>query len=253
MVLIQPIFSLSKQPTLLFSLYHYSYFAEKLQSLMPTNKTLLIFGATGMVGQQLLLQALASDKVHRVIAPTRKTLPEHPKLVNPVIDFEQLPIDATWWKADAILSALGTTIKQAGSKDKFRAVDYYYVMKFALLAKQAGTPCFILNSSLGANPTAKSFYLQVKGELERDIEKLQFESFAIIRPSLLDAGQRPEARIGEEIGLWFGKKLSLLIPKRYQPIATENVAYAMLNAALTAKPGVEIIESEQLHYRMGKS
>lgn len=215
---------------------------------MTLSKTLLIFGATGMVGQQLLSQALASEKVFRVIAPTRKVLPKHPKLENPVIDFEELPIDATWWTADAILSALGTTIKQAGSKDQFRRVDYYYVLKFALLAKQAGTPCFVLNSSLGANPTAKGFYLQVKGELERDIEKLQFESLTIIRPSLLDAGQRTETRLAEQIGLWFGKKLLFITPKRYQPIATENVARAMLNAALEPKLGVDIIESEQLHY-----
>lgn len=217
---------------------------------MPSSssKTLLLFGATGMVGQQLLRQAFVSENVFRVIAPTRKALSEHPKLVNPVIDFEELPINATWWKADAILSALGTTIKQAGSKDQFRRVDYDYVLKFALLAKQAGTPCFVLNSSLGANPEAKGFYLQVKGELERGIEKLQFDSLSIIRPSLLDAGQRPENRIGEEIGLWFGKKLSWLIPKRYQPIATANVARAMLCAAIEANAGVEIIESEQLHY-----
>ncbi len=217
---------------------------------MPSSssKTLLLFGATGMVGQQLLRQSLDSEYVHRVVAPTRKVLPEHPKLENPIIDFEELPIDAKWWKADAILSALGTTIKQAGSKDQFRRIDYYYVLKFALLAKQAGTPCFVLNSSLGANPATKGFYLQIKGELERDIEKLQYDSLSIIRPSLLDTGHRPESRIGEEIGLWFGKKLSLLIPKRYQPIATANVARAMLCAAIEANAGVEIIESEQLHY-----
>jgi uncharacterized protein YbjT (DUF2867 family) len=215
---------------------------------MHNPKTLLIFGATGMVGQQLLSIALASEDVNQVIAPTRKALPVHPKLVNPVIDFEELPIEAVWWKADVILSALGTTIKQAGSKDQFRHVDYYYVLKFALLARQAGTSCFVLNSSLGANPKARGFYLQVKGELERDIEKLNYDSLTIIRPSLLDAGQRPEKRLGEEIGLWFGKKLSFAIPKRYQPISTEKVAHAMLSAALNTTPGLHIIESEQLHY-----
>ena len=83
---------------------------------MTLSKTLLIFGATGMVGQQLLSQALASEKVFRVVAPTRKVLPKHPKLENPVIDFEELPIDATWWTAEAILSALGTTIGKRVAK-----------------------------------------------------------------------------------------------------------------------------------------
>lgn len=215
---------------------------------MSTPKTLLIFGTTGMVGRHLLSQALACDDVIHVIAPTRKILPTHRKLTNPVIDFEQLPIDATWWQADAILSALGTTLKQAGSKDQFRHVDYDYVLKFALLAKQAGTPCFVLNSSLGADAHAKGFYLRVKGELERDIEKLKFDSLTLIRPSLLDAGKRPEQRLGEELGLWFGTRMSILIPIRYRPVTTERVAKAMLDAALLAKAGTNIVESEQLHY-----
>lgn len=201
-----------------------------------------------MVGQQLVSQALSSDDVCHVIAPSRKALPEHPKLRNPVIDFEALPTDASWWQADAVLCALGTTIKQAGSKQQFRRVDYDYVMQVAKHARSAGTSCFVLNSSLGADASSSNYYLKVKGDLERDLSELGFQSLSIIRPSLLDAGQRPEARFGEQIGLWFSKRLSVIIPKRYLPISTENVARAMLSAALEAKPGLHIIESEHLHY-----
>lgn len=215
---------------------------------MSPIKTILILGATGMVGQKLLKQALASERVHRVVAPTRSKLPEHPKLENPIVDFENLPKLATWWKSDAVLCALGTTIKQAGSKQQFRHVDYDFVMHAATLAKAAGTKCFVLNSSLGADTSSGNFYLKVKGELERDLTTLEFQSLTHIRPSLLDAGARPESRPGEQIGLWFSKRLSVIIPKRYQPIATQNVARAMLIAALEAKPGLNIIESDQLHY-----
>jgi uncharacterized protein YbjT (DUF2867 family) len=215
---------------------------------MSAIKTIVILGATGMVGQQLLNQALASECVHRVIAPTRKALPEHPKLENPIVDFENLPNSASWLKSDAVLCALGTTIKQAGSKQQFRHVDYDFVMHAAELARAAGTSCFVLNSSLGADASSGNFYLKVKGELERDLTALEFRSLTLIRPSLLDAGSRPESRPGEQIGLWFSKRLSLIIPKRYQPIATENVARAMLQAAFNVKPGTHFVESEQLHY-----
>jgi uncharacterized protein YbjT (DUF2867 family) len=183
-----------------------------------------------------------------VVAPTRKPLAKLPKLENPIVDFENLPNSATWWKSDAVLCALGTTIKQAGSKEQFRHVDYDYVLQTAELAHAAGTSCFVLNSSLGADASSGNFYLKVKGQLEHDLIALGFQSLTLIRPSLLDAGERPDSRPGEQIGLWFSKRLSVIIPKRYQPIGTENVARAMLQAALNAKGGIHFVESEQLHY-----
>lgn len=217
--------------------------------VMDNAKTILILGGTGMVGQQLIAQALASSQVAHIVAPSRKAITtSHSKLVNPIVDLNNLPDSADWWKADAVLCALGTTIKQAGSREAFRQVDYSFVMHAATLAKAAGTNCFVLNSSLGADPTSSNFYLKVKGELERDLGALAFQSLTVIRPSLLDAGKRPEQRVGEEIGLWFGTRLSSLIPKRYRPVSTLNVAHAMINAALSAVPGTHVIESEHLHY-----
>jgi len=208
----------------------------------------LIFGATGMVGQQLLTQALAADWVSRIIAPSRRPLARHDKLENPIIDFEALPESAPWWKADAMLCALGTTIKLAGSQQAFRHVDHELVLQTAKLAKSAGTPCFVLNSSMGADSRSGNFYLKVKGDIEADISTLGFESLSLVRPSLLDAGDRPDKRPGEQLGLWFGKRLSAFIPKRYQPVSTRNVAEKMLEAALNARAGVHIIESDKLHY-----
>lgn len=215
---------------------------------MNNSKTFLIFGGTGMVGQQLVSQALTSNQVAYIVAPTRKALAPQNKLSNPIVDFNSLPDSASWWQADAVLCALGTTIKQAGSIQQFRRVDYDYVMQAAKHARSAGTSCFVLNSSLGADASSSNYYLKVKGELERNLSELGFQSLTIIRPSLLDAGQRPEVRLGEQIGLWFSKRLSIIIPKRYLPISTENVARAMLSAAIEAKPGLHIIESEHLHY-----
>jgi uncharacterized protein YbjT (DUF2867 family) len=206
---------------------------------------ILLLGATGLVGKRILELALQDECITNITAPTRRALPPNNKLHNPIVDFENLP-DAQWWKTDAVLCALGTTIKQAGSQAAFRNVDFQYVLSAANLAKAAGSRVFVLNSSLGADHRSKSFYLKVKGETEQALEQLGFDSLTVVRPSLLDGGPRLERRYGEEIGLWMGNRLNLLIPKRYRPVSTLNVAKSMLEAACRAEPGLTIIESEDI-------
>ena len=117
-------------------------------------KTLLLLGATGLVGQQVLKLAIYHADISRILAPTRCALESHPKLENPIVNFDRLPEDAPWWKADAVICALGTTLKQAKSKDAFYQVDHDYVLSAARLARRAGTKTFVLNSALGSNPEA---------------------------------------------------------------------------------------------------
>lgn len=209
-------------------------------------KTLIILGATGLVGQQALQLALAHPDVAHIVAPTRRPLPTHKKLQNPIVDFAQLPVNAPWWKADAAICALGTTLRLAGSADAFYQVDHDFVLAAAEAAHQAGTPAFSLNSSLGARPDGSSFYLRVKGETEADLIALSFPSLTIVRPSLLDGGPRPDKRRGEEIGLWISRLLGPLLPRRIRPVTTKAVASALLQTSLAATPGINIIESEML-------
>jgi uncharacterized protein YbjT (DUF2867 family) len=208
--------------------------------------TILILGATGLVGKQILALALENKNLSRIVAPTRQALANHPKLDNPIVNYAQLPADAPWWKADAVLCALGTTMRTAGSNEAFYRVDHDYVLDAARLAKAAGTPCFVLNSSTGSKLDAGSFYLRVKAETERDLAALNFTSFTSVRPSILDGGKRPEKRHGEALAIMLAKLLGPLIPKRLRPISTEKVARAMLNAGMSAHAGSTIIESEQL-------
>jgi len=209
-------------------------------------KSLLILGATGQVGQQMLHLALQHPEISRVIAPTRRPLTQHDKLDNPIVDFEQLPEDAPWWKADLALCALGTTLRQAKSRVGFYRVDHDYVLTAANLIHHAGTPAFGLVSSLGASPTSRVFYLKTKGEIEQDITTLGFTSHTIARPSLLIGGPRSSGRPLEAFGLFLGKHLSSLLPKRYRATSTLQVAKALLEAGLDASSGLHIIESEQL-------
>jgi uncharacterized protein YbjT (DUF2867 family) len=209
-------------------------------------KSLLILGATGLVGARLLAAALADPAIKRIVAPTRRPLPAQAKLENPIVDFDALPVAASWWKADAVVCALGTTMKQAGSAAAFRQVDHDYVLAAAAAAQAAGTTVFVLNSSLGASVLAPSLYLRVKGEIERDVGKLGFASITSVRPSLLDGGQRPDWRPAETVGLLVAGLFKPLIPRRYRPVSTAAVAACMLKAAAQARPGQEVIESEAI-------
>jgi uncharacterized protein YbjT (DUF2867 family) len=205
-----------------------------------TMSKLLLLGATGLVGQQVLALALADPGVTTVVAPTRRPLAPHPKLLNPVVDFKALP-QADWWAADAVVCCLGTTLKLAGSPTAFREVDHDHVLAAARLARAAGTPTFSLNSSLGAAAASSNLYLRTKGETEDDLAALGFTSLTLVRPSLLEGGPRPDTRPSEAVGLWFARVARPLIPARYRAVRTEAVAWVLLQAARQAKPGRHVV------------
>ena len=205
---------------------------------------LLLVGATGAVGRQVLAAALADPRVGRVIAPTRRPLSPHARLHNPVIDFAHLRADAPWWEVNAVVCALGTTIKAAGSQAAFAAVDRDLPIQVARLARAAGATRYALNSSLGAN-SAGNFYLRTKAEAETGIRSIGYPTYTIVRPSLIDT-VRSESRPGELIWLSVARALRPLIPKRYRAVTAERIARALLEGALLDQPGEYIIESEQL-------
>jgi len=207
---------------------------------------LMLVGASGLVGQQVLRQASAHPAVSGLIAPTRKPLAPAARLENPIVDFEHLPADAPWWKVDAVICTLGTTMAQAGSEAAFRRVDHDYPLAVARLARAAGANAFVLNSALGAAADSRVFYSRVKGEAENAISALGYPSVTLVRPSLLDGGPRPDSRPGERIGVWFARMFRPLIPARYRAVATEAVARALLAAAVAQVPGVHVLESERI-------
>ncbi len=131
---------------------------------MPMPPTLLLLGATGAVGSQVLALALQDPRISRVICPTRKPLPAHTKVLNPVVDFAALGSD-DWWKADACIGCLGTTLRLAGSAEAFDRIDRGYLLSAAALAHRAGTPTFVYNSSLGADAEARGLYPRTKGRI----------------------------------------------------------------------------------------
>lgn len=206
---------------------------------------ILIAGATGLVGRHALALALVDPHVSRVVAPTRRALPAHAKLENPVVDFEALPAQAPWWSVDGVVCALGTTIRDAGSQAAFRRVDVDYVLAVAANARDAGARAFALNSSLGADAGARGFYLRCKGEVERGVEALDYPSLTIVRPSII-GGERERRRPMEHLGMVALRALEPLVPKRYRVAPAERIARCLLDAARMAAPGVRIVESEAI-------
>lgn len=206
---------------------------------------LLLIGATGLVGSHVLHQALDDPRITEVIAPTRRALPNHPKLFAPLIDFEQLPTDAVWWQVDAVICALGTTMKKAQSKEAFRRVDHDYPLAVARLARRQGTPTYVLNSALGADVGSRFFYSRVKGEVEQGLVASDFASLTLVRPGLI-SGNRPEFRLGERVAESVLTVLGPVLPKRWRVNPAERIATTLLNAAIQAQPGTRVIGSAAL-------
>ncbi len=201
--------------------------------------TALIAGATGLVGGELLTQLLAAAEYDRVVAVVRRPLAlRHPKLVVVVADFAALEQVAAQLNGDDAFCCLGTTIRTAGSREAFRAVDHAAVLAFAWAAQRGGVKRFFLVSSLGADPTSRIFYSRVKGETEAALVVLGFATLAVFRPSLL-LGRRVQFRLGERLSaalLWILEPLLVGRLRKYRSIEATVVARAMMRCSF-GRPG----------------
>lgn len=204
----------------------------------------VLFGATGLVGGHLLKQLLASDAVARVTAVTRRPLPvTHAKLSNLVSDFSAVDAPAELAGADAAFSCLGTTLKQAGGKEGFYAVDHDLCLRCAQWAKQAGVPHFFMVSAMGAGASSPVYYNRVKADTERDLTALNFTRLTLMQPSLLLGERGGPARPAEALAITLAPVMGALMIgplSPYTPVQAADVAAAMLARAL--KPSHATVE-----------
>lgn len=196
-----------------------------------TKKTAIVIGATGLVGSHLVHLLLEDDEYKKVnVFVRRPTNIEHPKLREYVVDFDDRDTWRDKVKGDVLFSALGTTLKQAGSKEAQYKVDYTYQYDMAVTAASNGVRDYVLVSAQNADPNSSFFYARIKGELEASTSKLPFRNLIFIRPSLL-YGKREHYRKRESLALCIinmFNKLGML--KNMKPIHGKDVAQAMLYA-----------------------
>jgi uncharacterized protein YbjT (DUF2867 family) len=216
-------------------------------------KTVLLLGATGLVGELTLRYLLANQKFSKVVVLTRRPLESglaHPKLESHIVDFKTLCDGAhkRLVKADVVISCLGTTMAKAKTKEHYREIDYDIPVMVARLALENGAKQYLLVSSMGASATSKFFYTRLKGETEEAIAHYAYESVSILRPSFL-YGNRKEFRPLEK---WTAALLGLVERfffgrlKSFQGIQAATVARALVNLAWTGERGIKKYESETI-------
>lgn len=205
-----------------------------------------VIGASGLVGQQLVVQLLENPEFEKVRSFVRRPSGiSHSKLEEIQIDFD-LPES---WKqmvqGDVLFSTMGTTIKTAKTKENQYRVDFTYQHEFAKAAAENGVGAYVLVSSMGADSKSSVFYSRIKGELEEAVSRLNFRKCNIVRPSILD-GDRKEKRSGEKIGLVISRFLTNYAFKKYKPTPVDVLAAKMIGLSLDQKEGIRIVEGLEI-------
>lgn len=193
----------------------------------------LVAGGTGLVGKAVLIAA-AKQNIYTIAVGRR---PSQHATEEIVADFDALP---SLPQADAAICALGTTIKQAGSKAAFKAVDYSAVMAFAAAAQQSGVNHFIVVTAVGSNPDSSVFYSSVKGAVERDLDEMGFARLDIVQPGLL-LGPRTEKRPVEELLQKASSVMDIFMRgpwKRYGSVKAEELGEILIRLSQEQAPGV---------------
>ncbi|MBN8204205.1 NAD(P)H-binding protein [Bacillus sp. NTK034] len=206
----------------------------------------LLIGATGATGKDLLDLLLKDDSFHQVDIFVRRDLHiRHEKLNVHVIDFDHTEQWKHLVKGDVLFSCLGTTLKAAGSKEAQWKIDYEYQYQFAEAARENNVSHYVLVSSGSSSSDSLFFYTRMKGQLEEAVKALGFQKLSIFKPPVLI--RKNSDRTMEVAGL---KAIQLFnkfgILRSQEPLPTEILAEAMVNAAKTKDNGIFSLEGKAI-------
>jgi len=206
----------------------------------------IIIGGTGATGKELVDQLLEDQRFEAVTVLVRRPYFEvHPKLTEIIVDFEKVSDYQHKITGDVAFSTLGTTLKDAGSKDAQWRVDHDYQLEFAKIAKANGVESFVLLSAFGADVNSSFFYNKMKGTLEENMQKLNFPQLAVLHPGGID---RPDStRTGEKVMMKALKAFNAIgIFKAYAPISTQRLAKAMIASYFKFKEKYKIVSLKEI-------
>ncbi len=208
------------------------------------NRTAVLLGASGLVGRTCLRRLVDHALYSKVVVVTRRDLGpqvEIEKVTQLIVDFDRLPEFSEALSGDDAFCAFGTTIKKAGSRERFRQIDADYPAEFARILRSNGARHFSLVSSRGANSRSRFLYLRVKGELEETIARQEWPSLAVLRPSVI-GGRRHESRPSEHLG----QLLLRGAPASIRTVPASAIASTMIRLAKDRTPGTQFVESRQM-------
>jgi uncharacterized protein YbjT (DUF2867 family) len=209
----------------------------------------VIAGASGLVGSELLNILLHENFYDEVLVLVRKELPlQHKKLVQLVIDFNQLKSHAAAINGHALFCCLGSTRAKTPDMKQYYAIDHDYPVQLAQMALQNNIKQYHLISAIGANSQSKNFYTRLKGETENDIAHIGLKTVHIYQPSLL-TGNRKEYRLVERMAAGLMKVVDPLLAgglKKYRSIPAATVAKAMYKQSLNTDEGLFIHPSDHI-------
>ena len=205
-----------------------------------------VFGATGLIGSILVkyLKQFSKFKKINLVLRSPIDLKDENVKIHKINLFKKSEILNSLNTSKVVFIAIGTTMSKVnGDKEKYRRIDFGITKDIADACKEFGIDKLILVSSSGANLKSKSFYLNLKGSIEKYVTDLNLKSVSILRPSLL-LGKRNEKRFGEKFAQIIMPKISFFMPSKYKAIKAEKVARAMLQLSNTDSKGVKIF-----HYK----
>ncbi len=209
----------------------------------------VIAGASGLIGSELLQLLLQSQQYDEVLVLVRSELPvSHKKLVQLVVDFDQLNQYHASITGHAVFCCLGSTRSKTPKLSVYRKIDHDYPLQLAKIARQNNMPHYHLVSAIGANSKSGNFYTKLKGQTEDDIQQVHIPSLHIYQPSLL-TGNRKEFRLAEKIATVAMKIINPLLIgslKKYRSIPAQTVAQAMYRQSLNTEEGVFIHPSNHI-------
>jgi len=210
---------------------------------------IILLGASGLIGSQLLQQALLDPEIKKIVLFVRQSISiEHAKIEQHIINFDNINDYAQHFKGDALVGALGTTRSKTPNQVDYRKIDLGYTLSAAKLAKENGVRQIHLVSSMGANPKSKVFYSALKGEIENLIIELKFDKTSIYRPSIL-IGERSESRPIEKLSQqlnWLYDPFLIGSLKKYRSIRAELVAKKIISEIKKNNTGVVVLDSAEI-------
>ena len=207
-----------------------------------------VFGATGLIGTRLIKYLKQSTKFKKINLVLRSpiNLKGGNVKIHKIDLFKKSEILHSLNTSKVVFVAIGTTLsKVKGNKEKYRRIEFGITKDIADSCKELGIDKLILVSSSGANLKSKSFYLNLKGSIEKYVTDLNLKSVSILRPSLL-LGKRNEKRFVEKLAQIAIPKISFFMPSKYKAIKAETVAKAMLQLSITESKGVKIFHYKEI-------